>query len=70
MKKTTFLVLALLLSIKSGYSQNIQSSAVALSDTSQTLMTIQQLIKDARDGVDFINNDELINASMITLSLF
>ena len=36
--------------------QNDQSSAKA----GQSLMTIEQLIKDAREGVEFISNDELI----------
>ena len=42
------------------YSQNNQIYAVAVPQAGQTLMTIQQLIKDAREGVDFINNDELL----------
>jgi rhodanese-related sulfurtransferase len=42
------------------YSQNNQINAVAVPQAGQTLMTIQQLIKDAREGVDFINNDELL----------
>ena len=39
------------------YSQN---NIAIIPDTAQTLMTIQQLIKDAREGVDFISNEELI----------
>ncbi len=42
------------------YSQNNQINAVAVPQAGQPLMTIQQLIKDAREGVDFINNDELL----------
>ena len=60
MKRTTFFLLALLFAIKLCYPQNIQNNANTLSDTAQTLMAIQQLVKDAREGVDFINNDELI----------
>jgi rhodanese-related sulfurtransferase len=57
MKRITILLFTMLLAMELCYSQN---NAVSIPDTAQALMTIQQLIKDARWGVDFINNDELI----------
>lgn len=41
-------------------SQNISDKALSATDTTKTLMTIEQLIKDAREGVCFIGNEELI----------
>ena len=38
-------------------------------DTNQTLMTIEQLIKDAREGVEFIGNEELIERININSKL-
>jgi len=40
--------------------QNNSGSSVAVSDTTQALLTIEQLIKVSREGVEFISNDELI----------
>lgn len=60
MKKILLFQFALLFSMGCGFSQNNQSNIAAASDTSQSLMTIQQLIKDAREGVDFIGNEELM----------
>jgi len=60
MKKISLFLYALLFSMGWGFSQNSQSNIAAASDTSQSLMTIQQLIIDAREGVDFIGNEELI----------
>jgi len=40
--------------------QNNSESKNLLNDNAQSLMTIEQLIKDAREGVEFIGNDELI----------
>lgn len=57
MKKIVIILFIKLFAMELCYSQN---SAVTVPDTAQALMTIQQLIKDAREGVDFINNDELI----------
>jgi len=59
MKKITFLGLLVLFAIKLSYSQNNQST-ISTPDSATSLMTIQQLIKDAREGVDFIGNEELI----------
>ncbi len=56
MKKLITLLFSMALSIGLCYSQ---SKAIASPDTTQSLMTIQELIKDAREGVTFINNDEL-----------
>ncbi|MCK9204735.1 MAG: rhodanese-like domain-containing protein [Bacteroidales bacterium] len=39
---------------------NNSSRVNSVPDTAQMLMTIEQLIQDSREGVDFINNDELI----------
>lgn len=60
MKKITFFLFTLLFAMELCHSQNNQGNAVKDSDTVQPLMTIQQLIKDAREGVDFISNEELI----------
>ena len=57
MKRIFFPLLTMLFAMQLCYSQN---NATIIPDTAQTLMTIQQLIKDAREGVDFISNDELI----------
>lgn len=44
------------------YSQTnvVRNQNNSVADTTKTLMTIEQLIKDARQGVEFISNDELI----------
>ncbi len=60
MKKTIFFLFTLLFTMQLCYSQNNQGSLVTTSDTIRSLMSIQQLIKDAREGVDFISNEELI----------
>jgi rhodanese-related sulfurtransferase len=60
MKRISFFLFTMLFAMELCYSQNNQSSTVNALDTAQSLMTIQQLIKDAREGVDFIGNDELI----------
>jgi len=60
MKRKTFFLFSMLFTMNLCYSQNNQINAVAVPQAGQTLMTIQQLIKDAREGVDFINNDELL----------
>jgi len=38
-----------------------QTSVISIPDSTQSLMTIQQLIKDARESIDFISNEELID---------
>lgn len=59
--KRIIIFLSLLLSgIGLCHSQNSQGSGAIINDTSETLMTIKQLIKDAREGVEFIDNDGLI----------
>lgn len=52
----------ILLSIKGNVvrSQDNSKKFNSISDTAQTLMTIEQVIKEAREGVEFIGNDELI----------
>ncbi|HOY30491.1 MAG TPA: rhodanese-like domain-containing protein [Bacteroidales bacterium] len=57
MKRITVFLFTLQIAMELCYSQN---NAVTVPDTAQALMTIQQLIKDARDGVDFISNEDLI----------
>jgi len=57
MKGLTILLSAILLAMEFCSAQN---NAVPVPDSAQALMTIQQLIKDAREGIDFINNDDLI----------
>ncbi len=60
MKRITFSLFTMLFAMEVCFSQNISKNAVMASDTSKTLMSIEQLIKDAREGVEFINNEELI----------
>lgn len=60
MKKITIFWFTLLFAMGMCYSQNNQSGKITAPDTTRSLMTIQELIKDAREGVDFINNDGLI----------
>lgn len=58
MMRSIFFLLSMLSAVTLCYSQNMQDKANTVPDTSQ-LMTIQQLIQDAREGVEFVNNDEL-----------
>jgi len=60
MKKITILLLIIVFAIGICKSQNVLNKTVTVSDTSEALMTIVQLIKDAREGIDFISNEELI----------
>ncbi|MCK9340075.1 MAG: rhodanese-like domain-containing protein [Paludibacter sp.] len=60
MKKITFMLIPMLITMEICYSQNNQINLTAQTDSTQQLMTIQEVIKDAREGVDFINNEELI----------
>lgn len=60
MKKIFLFLFTMLFAIGWGFSQNDQSNIAAAPDTSKSLMTIQELIKDAREGVDFIGNEELM----------
>lgn len=60
MKKITIFCFVLLYATGTCYSQNNQSGTITESDDTESLMTIQQLIKDAREGVEFIDNDGLI----------
>jgi rhodanese-related sulfurtransferase len=53
-----YFLLSVLSTITLCYSQKNNDKANAIPDTSQ-LMTIQQLIQDARNGVEFVNNEEL-----------
>lgn len=59
MKRKTFFLFSMLFVINLCYSQNNQVDVVTIPDSETILLTIEQLIKDAREGVDFINNDEL-----------
>lgn len=60
MKRIIFSLFIMLFAMGLCYSQNISGNTATVADTSSALMTIQQLIKDARKGVDFISNEELI----------
>jgi rhodanese-related sulfurtransferase len=60
MKRITSFLFAILFTMELCHSQNNPISTATVTNTSQTLQTIEQLIKDAREGVDFIGNDELI----------
>lgn len=49
-----------LLSIKGNVVPKQKEQSSAKSGADQSLMTVEQLIKDAREGVEFIGNEELI----------
>ncbi len=59
MKKILFVVIFLNLYIIA-YSQQKVENHSPKTDTVRSLMTIEQLIKDSREGVEFIGNKELI----------
>jgi rhodanese-related sulfurtransferase len=63
MKKLLFILIFVntsVITFSQASEENKQSNYYSVPDSTQTLLTIEQLIKDAREGVDFISNDELI----------
>jgi rhodanese-related sulfurtransferase len=60
MKRITLMFISMIITMGNGYSQNNQNNLTTVTDTTKQLMTIQELITDAREGVIFISNEELI----------
>lgn len=61
MKKFTFLLISSVFAIEICNSQNAINNSSSASDTTETVMTIEQVIADAREGISFISNEELKN---------